>query len=83
LTCGRQLAKAAILALSKSIAVGFAEAGVLAGRSRAEAQDRGGGPLGRGRHHPVHGGRPFLVSDRASFIVGTELVVDGGRMALP
>ncbi|MGH6897990.1 MAG: SDR family oxidoreductase [Geminicoccaceae bacterium] len=25
----------------------------------------------------------FLLSDRAAFITGTELVVDGGRMALP
>jgi NAD(P)-dependent dehydrogenase (short-subunit alcohol dehydrogenase family) len=25
----------------------------------------------------------FLLSDRASFITGTELLVDGGRMALP
>jgi NAD(P)-dependent dehydrogenase (short-subunit alcohol dehydrogenase family) len=25
----------------------------------------------------------FLLSDRAAFITGTELIVDGGRTAMP
>jgi NAD(P)-dependent dehydrogenase (short-subunit alcohol dehydrogenase family) len=43
-----------------------------------------GVPLGRvGTSEDMAGACLFLLSDRASFITGTELVVDGGRTALP
>lgn len=41
-------------------------------------------PLGRvGTTDDMANACLFLLSDRAAFITGTELVVDGGRMALP
>jgi NAD(P)-dependent dehydrogenase (short-subunit alcohol dehydrogenase family) len=41
-------------------------------------------PLGRvGTTQDMADACLFLLSDRASFITGTELLVDGGRMALP
>jgi NAD(P)-dependent dehydrogenase (short-subunit alcohol dehydrogenase family) len=43
-----------------------------------------GVPLGRvGTTEDMANACLFLLSDRASFITGTELLVDGGRMALP
>jgi NAD(P)-dependent dehydrogenase (short-subunit alcohol dehydrogenase family) len=43
-----------------------------------------GTPLGRvGTIRDMANACLFLLSDRASFITGTELLVDGGRMALP
>ena len=41
-------------------------------------------PLGRvGRTEDMANACLFLLSDKASFITGTELVVDGGLLALP
>jgi len=41
-------------------------------------------PLGRvGTTQDMADACLFLLSDRASFITGTELLVDGGRLALP
>ena len=41
-------------------------------------------PLGRvGTTQDMADAVLFLLSDKASFITGTELVVDGGRLALP
>jgi NAD(P)-dependent dehydrogenase (short-subunit alcohol dehydrogenase family) len=41
-------------------------------------------PLGRvGTTRDMANACLFLLSDQASFITGTELLVDGGRMALP
>jgi 3-oxoacyl-[acyl-carrier protein] reductase len=41
-------------------------------------------PLGRvGTTQDMAHACLFLLSDDASFITGTELLVDGGRMALP
>ena len=41
-------------------------------------------PLGRlGAPEDVAHAALFLLSDQASFITGTELIVDGGLMALP
>ena len=43
-----------------------------------------GVPLGRvGTTQDMADAALFLLSDKASFITGTELVVDGGRLALP
>jgi 3-oxoacyl-[acyl-carrier protein] reductase len=43
-----------------------------------------GMPLGRvGSTQDMANACLFLLSDAASFITGTELLVDGGRMALP
>ena len=43
-----------------------------------------GVPLGRvGTTRDMARACLFLLSDAASFITGTELLVDGGRMALP
>ena len=41
-------------------------------------------PLGRvGTTQDMANAILFLLSDQASFITGTELIVDGGRLALP
>jgi 3-oxoacyl-[acyl-carrier protein] reductase len=41
-------------------------------------------PLGRvGTTADMANACLFLLSDRAAFITGTELLVDGGRTALP
>ena len=41
-------------------------------------------PLGRvGTPEDMANAALFLLSDKASFITGTELIVDGGRTALP
>jgi NAD(P)-dependent dehydrogenase (short-subunit alcohol dehydrogenase family) len=41
-------------------------------------------PLGRvGTTEDMANACLFLLSDQAAFITGTELIVDGGRTALP
>jgi NAD(P)-dependent dehydrogenase (short-subunit alcohol dehydrogenase family) len=96
-----QVAKAGILALSKSIAIQFAKDNIrsnviLPSATESPMQARweqdpelkrataAGVPLGRvGTTEDMANACLFLLSDRAAFITGTELVVDGGRMALP
>src|SRR5918995_2480182 len=96
-----QVAKAGILALSKSIAIQFARDNIRSNvilpsatespmqarwqadpeLKRRTAEDV---PLGRvGTTEDMANACLFLLSDQASFITGTELLVDGGRMALP
>jgi NAD(P)-dependent dehydrogenase (short-subunit alcohol dehydrogenase family) len=49
-----------------------------------KARTAAGTPLGRvGTTQDMADACLFLLSDRAAFITGTELLVDGGRMALP
>ncbi|MFN0043503.1 MAG: SDR family NAD(P)-dependent oxidoreductase [Alphaproteobacteria bacterium] len=51
---------------------------------QAQARASSGIPLGRlGTAEDQANACLFLLSPRASFITGTELVVDGGRLALP
>jgi 3-oxoacyl-[acyl-carrier protein] reductase len=96
-----QVAKAGILALSKSIAIQFAKdrirsTVILPSATESPMQARwqqdpelgrataAGVPLGRvGTTRDMANACLFLLSDDASFITGTELLVDGGRMALP
>jgi NAD(P)-dependent dehydrogenase (short-subunit alcohol dehydrogenase family) len=96
-----QVAKAGILALSKSIAIQFAAEKIRSNVLLPSATDSpmqarwqadpdlkrrtaAATPLGRvGTTHDMADACLFLLSDRASFITGTELLVDGGRMALP
>ena len=96
-----QVAKAGVIALSKSIAVQFAKDGIrsnviLPGGTDSPMQARWAGdpelktriaagvPLGRvGTIEDMANACLFLLSDQAAFITGTELIVDGGRMALP
>ena len=96
-----QVAKAGILALSKSIAIQFARDNIrsnviLPSATESPMQARwakdpelkrrtaAGVPLGRvGTTADMANACLFLLSDQASFITGTELLVDGGRMALP
>jgi NAD(P)-dependent dehydrogenase (short-subunit alcohol dehydrogenase family) len=96
-----QVAKAGILALSKSIAIQFAAEKIrsnviLPSATESPMQARWakdpklkeataeGVPLGRvGTTEDMANACLFLLSDAASFITGTELLVDGGRMALP
>ena len=96
-----QVAKAGILALSKSIAIQFAADQIrsnviLPSATESPMQARwqqdpelkrataAGVPLGRvGTTQDMANACLFLLSDAASFITGTELLVDGGRMALP
>ena len=93
--------KAALLRLSKSIAIQFAADGIrsntiLPGPVLSPMQERWDGnddalaaiadfvPVGRvGTTQDIANACLFLLSDRASFITGTELVVDGGILALP
>ena len=96
-----QVAKAGLLALSKSIAIQFAPEKIrsnviLPSATESPMQARweqdpelkrataAGVPLGRvGTVRDMADACLFLLSDAASFITGTELLVDGGRMALP
>jgi NAD(P)-dependent dehydrogenase (short-subunit alcohol dehydrogenase family) len=96
-----QVAKAGILALSKSIAIQCAADGIrsnvilpsatespMQARWQADPEMKrrtaAGTPLGRvGTIRDMANACLFLLSDRASFITGTELLVDGGQMALP
>jgi NAD(P)-dependent dehydrogenase (short-subunit alcohol dehydrogenase family) len=96
-----QVAKAGLLALSKSIAIQFAPEKIrsnviLPSATESPMQARweqdpelkrataAGVPLGRvGTVRDMASACLFLLSDDASFITGTELLVDGGRMALP
>jgi NAD(P)-dependent dehydrogenase (short-subunit alcohol dehydrogenase family) len=96
-----QVAKAGILALSKSIAIQFAKDHIrsnviLPSATESPMQARWekdpelkrhtaeSVPLGRvGTTADMANACLFLLSDQASFITGTELLVDGGRMALP
>jgi NAD(P)-dependent dehydrogenase (short-subunit alcohol dehydrogenase family) len=96
-----QASKAALMALSKSIAIQFAERGlrsnvVSPGMIDTPLQARWDGqpgareaiaaavPLQRlGRASDLSGPTLFLLSEFASYITGTDLVVDGGLLALP
>jgi NAD(P)-dependent dehydrogenase (short-subunit alcohol dehydrogenase family) len=96
-----QVAKAGILALSKSIAIQFAKdrirSNVILPSATATAMQARwhsdpdlkrraaeSVPLGRvGTAEDMANACLFLLSDRASFITGTELVVDGGGLARP
>ena len=96
-----QVAKAGIVALSKSIAIQFARAGIrsnviLPGPTESPMQARwqadpamqrrtaAAVPLGRvGSVQDMADACLFLLSERAAYITGTELVVDGGLMARP
>ncbi len=93
--------KAALIRLSKSLAVQFAVDGIrsnsiLPGPVMSPMQERWQGqdqlqsaiagqvPLGRiGTTQDISNACLFLLSDSASFITGTELIVDGGCTALP
>ena len=61
------------------------DAGALEQGPGAQAGDRRRRAARPGRHHARtwRDACLFLLSDEASFITGTELLVDGGRMALP
>ncbi len=88
--------KGAILSLSKSIAIQFAREGIrsnviLPGSTMSPMQKRWKGkeedvarsiPVGRvGTTQDQANACLFLLSDKASFITGTELIVDGGITA--
>ena len=93
--------KAALIRLSKSLAIQFAGDGIrsnsiLPGPVMSPMQERwqgkddvlasiaGSVPLGRvGVTQDISDACLFLLSDKASFITGTELIVDGGCTALP
>ena len=94
-----QVAKAGIIALSKSLAIQGARDGIrsnvlIPGPTASPMQARwddhpdmkrttaGAIPLGRvGEPADLANAALFLLSDKASWITGTELIVDGGLMA--
>ena len=96
-----QVAKAGLLAMSKSIAIQFAADGirsnvVVPGPTRSPMQRRWDEdpamerttaksiPLGRvGTTGDLAEAILFLLSDRAGWITGVELIVDGGLLARP
>jgi len=91
--------KAAIIGLSKSLAIQYARDGIrsnvlVPGMTDSPMQDRfkdqpevkqaiaDAIPLGRlGQPQDMANAVLFLLSDRASYVTGTELVVDGGTWA--
>ena len=93
--------KAALIRLSKSLAIQFAGDGIRSnsilpgpvmspmqerweGNSDVQAAVAGYVPIGRiGVTQDISDACLFLLSDKASFITGTELIVDGGCTALP
>ncbi len=93
--------KAALIRLSKSLAIQFAGDGIrsnsiLPGPVMSPMQARWQGkddvlaaiaahvPVGRvGATQDIADACLFLLSDKASFITGTELIVDGGCTAMP
>jgi NAD(P)-dependent dehydrogenase (short-subunit alcohol dehydrogenase family) len=93
--------KAAVVRLSKSLAVQFAKDGIrsntiLPGPVHTPMQARWDGnaeiqaaianhvPIGRiGKAQDMANACLFLLSDKASYVTGTELIVDGGLAALP
>ncbi len=93
--------KAAVIRLSKSLAIQFAGDGIrsnsiLPGPVMSPMQERWQGkddvladiaayvPIGRvGVTQDISDACLFLLSDKASFITGTELIVDGGCTARP
>ncbi len=95
------VSKAAIIRLSKSIAIQFAKDNIRSNAilpgpvltpmqrrweddDRARASAAESVPLGRlGRPQDVAEACLFLLSDKASFITGTELIIDGGISAAP
>jgi 3-oxoacyl-[acyl-carrier protein] reductase len=96
-----QAAKAAIISLSKSLAIQFAADNIrsntlIPGATESPMQERWardpsmkartaeGVPLGRvATTQDMANAILFLLSHRAAYITGTELLVDGGRAALP
>ncbi len=96
-----QAAKAGLIALSKSLAVQFANAGIrsnciLPGGALTPLQQRwlddpalaakaaAAVPLGRlGTARDLANACLFLLSEKAAFITGIDLIVDGGVTALP
>ncbi|MEM7173225.1 MAG: SDR family oxidoreductase [Pseudomonadota bacterium] len=96
-----QASKAAMIALSKSLAIQYASAGIrsnslLPAGTLSPMQQRWTDdpaklkaankaiPLGRvGTAQDMADATLFLLSTKASFITGTELIVDGGVTALP
>lgn len=94
-------AKAAIVRLSKSIAIQFAGDGIRSnsilpgpvmspmqarweGKTELQAHIAAHIPIGRiGTTQDQANACLFLLSDKASFITGTELIVDGGVTARP
>lgn len=93
--------KAAVIRLSKSLAIQFAGDGIrsnciLPGPIMSPMQERWQGnddvladiaafvPVGRvGVTQDIADACLFLLSDKASFITGTDLIVDGGCTAMP
>jgi 3-oxoacyl-[acyl-carrier protein] reductase len=93
--------KAAVVRLSKSLAIQFAKQGIrsntiLPGPVHTPMQARWDNneeiqtaianhvPIGRiGKAEDMANACLFLLSDKASYITGTELIVDGGMMAMP
>ncbi len=96
-----QASKAALIAMSKSLAIQFAGSGIrsnciLPGPTESPMQDRWKAnpdqlqatehavPLGRvGTVEDMSNACLFLLSEKAGYITGTELIVDGGLTALP
>jgi NAD(P)-dependent dehydrogenase (short-subunit alcohol dehydrogenase family) len=94
-------AKAAVIRLSKSIAIQFAANNIRSntilpgavmspmqarweGKDDVQAEVASHVPLGRiGATQDITNACLFLLSDKASYITGTELIVDGGVTALP
>ena len=80
-----QLAKAAALELGpEKIRVNVIHPGCLDGEAamRPDSQVRAATPLGRGgRPEEIAAAVVFLVSDRAIFMTGAQIMVDGGWTA--
>ncbi len=78
--CG---SKGGVLGVTKGAAVDYGDKGIRVNAILPGAVDRASHPLGRiGVPEEIAAAAVWLLSDKASFVTGAELAVDGGFLAI-